>query len=58
MLKTVECSFCDGVGKVLKNGPPYGDPMDPGKDCPNCKGAGCVEVDLNDFCDDDEAEEA
>ncbi len=56
MIIDVECDFCRGLGKVMRNGPPYGDPNDPGKKCPECDGAGVVSHDLNDDVDDDNGE--
>ncbi len=39
-----ECRFCDGNGKIHSPGC-NGDPMDSGVNCPECEGAGTVDVD-------------
>lgn len=52
MRTSVDCKHCFGCGRVhspLRNG----DPDDEGLTCEACDGAGVVDIELEDFCDDD-----
>jgi hypothetical protein len=52
MIKDEECPHCYGLGRIhspLKNG----DPDDDGVQCPRCEGTGVIEIDLNDFMEDE-----
>jgi DnaJ-class molecular chaperone len=57
MIATVECSNCNGLGKVHSSGC-NGDPMDLGEDCPECEGTGVIDVDLMDFVDEEDGDGA
>lgn len=46
MIIDVECSFCDGAGRIHSSGR-NGDPWDKGEDCPKCRGSGTVEVECD-----------
>ncbi len=53
MLISVECKFCDGLGRIHSPGC-NGDPADDGVQCTYCGGAGCVDTDINDDADDED----
>lgn len=53
MLAAIDCKHCFGLGRIhspLKNG----DPDDDGLKCESCDGAGVIDVDLDDFSDDED----
>ena len=52
MIAFEDCSYCYGGGRVHSTGC-NGDPDDDGERCPECDGAGVIEIDLNDEADDD-----
>lgn len=53
MIADQECSFCYGIGRLHSAGR-NGDPLDPGVECPKCGGSGVIEVDLEEFADDED----
>lgn len=62
MIIDVECPRCNGLGEVLGGTPNMRarmigrddlNPGDFGEPCPKCLGAGVVDHDLNEDCDDD-----
>jgi len=55
MIGSEECSVCYGHGQLHSPGR-NGDPMDKGVKCPACDGAGVIDVDLNEYADDDDGD--
>lgn len=52
MIISIECGHCYGHGRVHSPGC-NGDPDDDGRPCPACDGAGVVDHDLDEECDDE-----
>lgn len=51
MQASIECKHCYGLGRVHSPGC-NGDPDDEGVQCESCEGAGVIDVELEDFCEE------